>query len=236
MRSMSLLVHGHSKVGKSWLGDTTPSPRLILDAEGGSRFTPSRKIYWDPTTHAPPVDDGSWDTCIVFTKDFSTVTKAFDWLNQGEHPFKSVVLDSISEIQQRCVDDLVGTDIMRIQDWGTLLRKVSDTVRRFRDLTTHPTRPLEAVVLIAMTREINGKWRPYMQGQIATTMPYYVDVTGYLFVQRNDETGLEERKLLVQPHDQFEAGERVGGRLGGVVSNPHVATMLDMIYGKEESE
>lgn len=232
LRSISLLVHGESKVGKSWLGDSTPSPRLILDAEGGSRFTPSRKVVWDPMTQLPPVDDGTWDTCLVYVHHYDTVVRAFDVLNQGEHPFKSVVLDSISEIQQRCVDSIAGTDIMKIQDWGTLLRKVSDTVRRFRDLTTHVHRPLQAVVLIAMTREVSGKRKPYVQGQLATALPYYMDVTGYLFVQKL-EGGGTARRLLVTPHDQFEAGERVGGKLGDVVENPNVSTMLDTIYGTE---
>ena len=231
MRSLSILVHGPSKVGKSWLGDSTPAPRLILDAEGGSRFTPSRKVVWDPVTQLPPENDGSWDTCIVYVKDYETVTRAFDQLNQGEHPFKSVVLDSISEIQQRCVDSIAGIDIMKIQDWGTLLRKVSDTVRRFRDLTTHATRPLNAVVLIAMTREVSGKWKPHVQGQLMTVLPYYMDVTGYLYLQKTDD-GNSLRRLLVSPHDQFEAGERVGGRLGAVVDNPSVSDMLDTIYGK----
>lgn len=232
MRSLSMLVHGPSKVGKSWLGDTTPAPRLILDAEGGSRFTPSRKVVWDPTTQLPPVDDGSWDSCIVYVKDYETVTRAFDQLNQGDHPFKSVVLDSISEIQQRCVDSIAGIDIMKIQDWGTLLRKVSDTVRRFRDLTTHTTRPLNAVLLIAMTREVSGKWKPHVQGQLMTVLPYYMDVTGYLFLQKLED-GSSVRRLLVTPHDQFEAGERVGGKLGDVVDHPDVSNMLDTIYGKE---
>lgn len=235
MRSLSILVHGESKVGKSWLGDTTPAPRLILDAEGGSRFTPSKKTYWDPKHQQPPEKTDDWDTCIVFVKDYETVVSAFNWLNQGEHPFKSVVLDSISEIQQRCVDDIAGVDIMKIQDWGTLLRKVSDTVRKFRDLTTHPTRPMEAVVLIAMTRNIEGKWRPHMQGQIMTTMPYYMDVTGYLYLE-NDDSGHAIRKMLVQPHAQFEAGERVGGRLGAVVTSPNVENMLEAVYGPRETQ
>ena len=115
MRSLSILVHGASKVGKSWMGDSTPAPRLILDAEGGSRFTPSKKVVWDPLTEEPPKASEDWDTCIVYVKDYDTVLKAYDWLNQSNHPFKSVVLDSISEIQQRCVDSIAGVKAMRIQ-------------------------------------------------------------------------------------------------------------------------
>lgn len=232
-RALCILLHGDSKAGKSWLGNTAPSPRLILDAEGGNEFTPGKKVYWDPLRYSPPVNDGTWETCIVYVNDYDTVLKVYDYLNQGEHPFNSVILDSISEIQQRCVDSIAGVDQMRIQDWGTLLRKVSSLVRSFRDLRTHPTHPLEAIVIIAMTRQVNGKWKPYVQGQLQTSMPYYVDVIGYLFIQRLD-TGEIMRRLLVSPHDQFEAGERVGGRLGQVVDNPNVSVMLDTIYGEKE--
>lgn len=232
MRSLSILVHGLSKTGKTWLGDTSPAPRLVLDAEGGNRFTPSRKVVWDPTQAAPPAADGTWDTCIVYVRDFQTIQQAYQWLAAGQHPFRSVVIDSISEVQQRCVDSLVGIDAMKMQNWGDLLRQMSDLVRKFRDLSIHPFNPLEAIVIIAMTRKVDGdRYVPYVQGQLATTLPYYIDVTGYFFTEQT-EAGLQ-RRLLVSPHPQFEAGDRTG-RLGlpnGLVLEPNVDSMLTDIYG-----
>lgn len=229
LRGLSLLVHGQSKVGKSWLGSTAPGPRLVLDAEGGSRFTPGKKRVWDPLSEAPPEDDGSWETCLVYVHDFPTVLRAYEWLNGGQHPFRSVIMDSVSEVQQRCVDSLVGTDQMKTQDWGTLLRQVSAVVRQFRDLITHRTKPLEAVVMIAMTRQVEGRWRPYVQGQLATVLPFYLDVCGYLFTQRTED-GTLLRRLLISPHPEFEAGERVGGRLGEVIDHPNVSDMIDRVF------
>lgn len=236
-RSLSLLVHGASKAGKTWLGDTSPAPRLILDAEGGNRFTPSRKVYWDPAVSGPPAADGTWETCIVYVRDFSTIQNAYQWLAAGQHQFRSVVVDSISEVQQRCVDSLVGTDPMKMQNWGDLLRQMSDLVRKMRDLTIHPTNPLEAVVIIAMTRSNNDRHVPYVQGQLAVTLPYYIDVTGYFFTEQGEQ-GLV-RKLLVAPHPQFEAGDRTGrlgdlnefGQLTGVITSPNIEQMLTQIYG-----
>lgn len=233
MNGLSVLVYGESKAGKSWFGDTTPGPRLVLDAEGGSRFTPSKKTTWDPLRGAPPEADGSWETCLVAVRDFSTVLRAFEWLNSGQHPFESVVIDSISEVQQRCVDSIAGTDIMKTQDWGTLLRQVSAVVRQFRDLITHPTKPLRAVIFIAMMRtNADGKAGPYVQGQLATVLPYYEDLCGYLFVQQLDD-GTRLRRLLISTHPNFICGERVGGRLGLVVDNPNVSHMLDVVFGEE---
>jgi AAA domain len=184
---------------------------------------------WDPVAGPPPVWDGTWETCIVFVRDYQTVQLAYQWLNVSPHPFRSVTIDSISEVQQRCVDALVGTNQMQQQEWGELLRSVSTLVRNFRDLTTHPTLPLEVVTMIAMTREQSGKWKPYMQGQIAVTLPYYIDVIGYYYSQPL-ETGFSLRRLLVSPQSTFEAGDRTG-RLGQVIDEPTIPHMLEMIYG-----
>lgn len=232
MRAISWLIHGRSKCGKSTLADSQPAPRLHLDAEGGmgTRFLNSRRIIWDPVRAEPPKADGSWDTCVVHVRDYETVKQSYSWLDSGQHPFRSVTLDSISEVQQRAVDSMVGTDQMKTQQWGELLREVSALVRKFRDLANHPTRPIESVLMIAMTTQTDGIWKPYVQGQLASRLPYYVDVCGYMFVDR-DEQGVEHRKLLVSQHPEFEAGERVGGRLGQVVENPNIETMINTVFG-----
>jgi hypothetical protein len=230
---ISVIVHGPAKSGKSFLGDTTPGPRLILDAEMGSRFTPSKKKVWDPTKENPPVADGTWDTCIVYVRDYRAVLKAYEWLDSGKHPFRSVVLDSISEIQQRAVDALAGIQQPSQQDWGTLLRQVSDLVRRFRDLTTNPVRPLDAVLFVAMTRQGRDgdtTWRPHVQGSLATVLPYYTDIVGYLCLTPAAD-GTTVRRLFVGSVPGFETGERVGGRLGDCIDNPNVTEMLARVRG-----
>lgn len=232
---INAVVFGHAKRGKSWLGDTTPAPRLILDAEAGSRFTPSKKVMWNPA-EPPPKPDNTWETAIVPIRSFRDVKSTYDWLNSGKHPFRSVVLDSISEIQQRAVDDIAGTNQMKTQDWGQLLRIVSDVVRKFRDLVTNPIRPLDAVIFIAMAKQRqDGVWAPYIQGSLSTVLPYYVDVCGYLDVF-HEEDGTELRRLFVGNVSGFETGERVGGRLGQYLDDPNITTMLKMIRGNAEQE
>jgi hypothetical protein len=242
--TLSLLVHGESKVGKSTLGNTAPAPRLIMDAEGGSKFLPGNKTEWklDEGDGSPPKPDASWDTCIVTIRNFGDVKRVYDWLNSGKHGFKSLVIDSISEIQKRCVDEIAGVDQMNQQAWGSLLRAMEQLVRNMRDLTSHPRNPLTAVVLIAMTREINGKMRPFVQGALATTLPYFIDVVGYLEVvsypDPSDPTQppTKVRELIVSPHERYEAGERVQGRLGERVFHPNVERMISDIYKADNIE
>jgi hypothetical protein len=118
---------------------------------------------------------------------------------------------------------------MKTQDWGDLLRKMSALVRSYRDLIIHPTNPQAAVIFVAMTRDIDGIRRPYVQGQLSNTLPYYVDVCGYLWGELSED-GEMRRRMLCAPHASFEAGDRTG-KLGTVIENPDVPTMLGMIYG-----
>ncbi len=228
MKTLTLVIQGESGSGKSWLGDTSPAPRLILDAEGGSRFTPSGKVYWDPMREPPPQ---AQDSVVVQVRDFDTVSMVFQWLNSGQHDFKSVVWDSLTEIQKRCLDAIVGTNVPLMQDWGTLLRQMESLVRQFRDLTMHPTKPVEVVVFITTTRTDDTKQRrPNVQGQLAITLPQFVDVVGFLYTQASTDGLSLDRFLLVQPYPGYVAKDRTD-RLGQTIPAPNIERMLVSIYG-----
>ena len=238
-RSLTIMVYGESKVGKSTFAVTAPYPRLMLDVEGGHRFLPINVKYWDPIREEPPVADGTWDTCVVMVRDYDTVLKAFQWLQLGKHQFKSLIIDSISELQVKCMDNIAGKNQMQMQQWGELLRHMGALLRDLRDLTMHPTAPLEAVVLTAMARPgQDGRLRPYLQGQLAIQAPYFYDVLGAINVEtimNPDPTQppYKARRMYVERTDQYEAGERVQGRLGKIVEQQDlgIERMLDMIFG-----
>lgn len=241
-RSLSILVHADTKVGKSTFANTAPAPKLLLDAEAAARFLPGEKVLWDPMTEEPPQYDGTWETCVVNIRDYSVLLKAYEWLNSGQHPFNSVIIDSISEVQTKVKEQLSSEGRMDQRLWGDLLNSMERLIRQFRDLTEHPIKPLQAVVLTAMTQLRDGKYRPYVQGQLQVKMPYFLDVIGYLYVDTvenaDDPTQLPEkiRRMLVVPHVEFEAGERVQGKLGDVITEPNVQTMIDTVFGPENTE
>jgi hypothetical protein len=238
-RSLTLMVYGESKVGKSTLAVTAPYPRLMLDVEGGHRFLPINVKYWDPIREEPPVADGTWDTVVVNVRDYDVVMKAFQWLQTGKHQFKSLIIDSISELQVKCMDNIAGTEQMKMQQWGELLRHMGALLRDLRDLTMHPTQPLEAVVLTAMARKgQDGVYRPYLQGQLAIQAPYFYDILGAVTVEQIPNADpmqppYKVRRMYVERTPEYEAGERVQGRLGKVVEQQDlgIERMLDMVFG-----
>jgi AAA domain len=222
----SILVYGPKGAGKSWLCNTAPAPRLILDAEAGSRFLPGRKKSWNPLTESPPELDGTWDTVVAPIRDFRALEQAYSWLASGKHPFKSVSLDSASEIQQRAIDNIAGAELMSQQQWGQLLRVISDLFRKFRDLLVHPTNPLASVSMTAMARQKDGQWEPYFQGQAATVVPYFFDTVAYIAPVAQPETGETIHRLYVGTFPGFLTGERVGGCLGSYIDNPSITSMI----------
>lgn len=235
MRSLVLLVHGEAGSGKSWLADTAPGPRLILDVEGGTNFTPSRKIPWNPATEPMPENLGVDDSVVVFVHDMDSIDRAYQWLTQSAHPFRSVIVDSLTEAQQRYKDKILGgASAMKIQNWDELGTETLGLVRRFRDLRMLQ-HPVEVVVMTCGSQEqgeVNVVVRPMLQGAASRKVGYHVDVLSALGVTTNGEGALIRRALFVGMAG-YAAKDRTN-RLGVTMDSPTIPAMLDMIYGHEE--
>jgi hypothetical protein len=151
----------------------------------------------------------------------------------GNHDFRTVVVDSITEIQRVCRKNLTGIEQMQIQDWGRLLTLMDDVIRSYRNFIDMPGNPIKCAVFVAETRENGGKLRPYMQGQISVSLPYFVDICAFLrVVATPDENGQATRpvrQLIVGPVDGYETGERVQGVLPAIIANPDITKIMRKI-------
>lgn len=239
---LSMLIHADAKAGKSTLTSTAPTPILVADAEGSWKYirsagfksgVPLRKVYWDPLKEAIPQYDGTWDVVIAKCTTWQHLTTIYQHLTQRPHQFESVILDSITEVQRKCKANLKGTEAMLIQDWGVLLVQMDDLIRKYRDLTL-TDKTIRCVIFVAETKMVNGKWRPKMQGQIASDMPYWVDVVGWLrtMMSVDPATGLEtvvNKVLSIGPSDFWESGERLQGLLPPDILHPNVKQMMAVL-------
>ncbi len=233
-QTLAAVIHGESGAGKSYFGGSTPSPRLILDAEGGSRFIKNnkRRKTWNPLEGPPPEDDGTWDACFVQVFNWKQLYAAYQWLASGRHSFKSVVLDSLTEVQKRLVDDIAGVDQPTLQDWGTIGRNLEDMIRKFRDLTFHETNPIN-VVMLCLSHLRDGETRPYLKGAIELSLPAFVDVVGYLYTEASQTEGNKiDRKMLIVPVNKIIAKDRTGAleeKYGPVVTDAQFSEWLDIL-------
>ena len=237
--SMSFLVYGKAKQGKSTLALTTPTPRLILDTESAARFLRTKKVYWDPTTEEPPEDDGTWETCIVTVDNDRKVTKAYDYLKAGLHPFNSVVLDSISELQDKVKGEVTNRSQAKIQDWGTIGSKMAYMAGDFRDLTTNKNKPVKAVLVVATAADpyynedgsIKDKGRPAAQGSFKQKLSCFFDVVGFAYLAEiADDNGelVTAQFLQVGGSDKYEVGSRAP--LPPIIPDPHIDEIIDEVF------
>lgn len=211
----------------STLAGTAPKPLLVIDVDGdGTRFLPYRKVYWDPRQGPPPRWDGSWDMCVCIIENWSAVEVVNTYLLTGQHMFASIVVDSLTELQIRCKKNIKGgSSAFRIQDYGDLLERMNDVITQWRDLTRHPTNPVSVVGFVTETMQRDGLWRPYLEGRMATRLPYKSDLYGYLYVAdipdaTNPLQTVSVRRMQLVPSQFVDAGERVQMRLGAVVDVP----------------
>jgi hypothetical protein len=232
--TLAAIVHGEAGTGKSRVCGTTPAPRLILDAEGGSLFVAENlpSIAWNPRTEPVPVYDGTWNSVNVAVHDWATLVAAYNVLASGHHPFRSVVLDSLTEAQKRLIDNVSGTDQSTMQDWGIILRYLEDLVRKFRDLAKHPTNPMEAVVMTCLSHLRDDHIRPFLKGQLELTLPSFYDIVGYMTAEVSGATGVMEYKMLLQPQNNVVAKDRtsvITQAHGPLVANSNFTEWLALI-------
>jgi hypothetical protein len=204
-RRVSVVVHGSWGTGKSWLADTAPGPRLVLDAEGGYLDTPSPKVVWDPR-QPPPTDLDRDTTVLVDVTSWEAVVYTMQHLLRGGHPFESVIVDSFTELQKTLKDKLgKGPDALFDQQaWGKLLAHMELFVRQLRDLTRQSaTHPVNVVVVCGTDSEAIKKTF-LLQGGLRKSLAGFVDLVGYLFPGRT-ETGEEIRVLQISPTEAIEA-------------------------------
>lgn len=232
--TISAVVHGESGVGKTWFAATLPGPRLYLDVESRARFAPlGKRIEWDPH-QVIPADIDEDTTVVVRVRDFDVMNLVHQWVAAGNHPFKSFVMDSLTELQKRAIDRVAGANQMEVQMWGEVLRKMEVLVRAFRDLADPaPGRQAMSVLFIAGTEEKQGKLRPMLQGALGKTLPYHVDICGYLApcTTPDDPTTLQ-RALYIQPTPLVIAKDGTDSltkHYGPAIVNPNFTDMLTVL-------
>lgn len=237
-RRLRAVIYGQAKIGKSRLAETAPGPRLILDAEGGTEYLKNPQVQWTDVNNPPPrfMDDGSPvganDSIVLFVGDWRTFVQAMQWLHSGDHPFMSVVLDSLTELQKRCKDNIAAGGVFDQQAWGRLLDQMEYELRRLRDTTKHKTNPLWCIAITALIDEKGGKQISYVQGALSKTLGGMYDVIGLLRPTDADETGRVGRELCIGPNKLFEAGDRTDlltEHYGQVIPSPNLLDLMAVL-------
>lgn len=223
-----MLVHGEAGVGKTWLLGSAPPPVCFVDLEGRSRFLPYPKVRWDAKSEEPPTPSPDWTHAVVLGTEYSTIEKAFQWMQSGKHAFRSFVVDSLSFAQKRFIAKMAGTQQMKTDEWGEVLRVMEAMIRDCCDLPLQSHNTIELVAFSSGTKTEEGRTKPLLQGQLKDGAAYMFDAVGYMYLGQ-DGSGAATRNLLVQPNAGIVAKDNTS-RLGGpVIVNPNLTQLHELI-------
>lgn len=235
-RKLIILVHAYSKVGKTWLGMTAPGPRLYLDAEARTEYAPTNKVGWDGLSDPSLLEPDPDDTVLVSIRSWGQMESVASWIQSGRHPFMSVVIDSLTEVQKQLIIGTAGGDRNpKIDEWGIILRKGEGMCRFYRDTLRETGQPLQMVVMLAGTEDLpagEGSVRrvPYLQGALQKSISYPFDVVGYMY--GTNIGGKPGRALRVGPLEGFECGDGTNlltEHYGPTINNPNLSEMFSVL-------
>jgi len=229
------LFFGPSRAGKTTLvgtagQDERSGPLLLLDFEGGAS-----SVMGIPNVQ------------VVSMRDWKDFSEAYDFLANSDHGFRSVAVDSISELHVFSVLDILEKDVKasqrrtdenltEIQDFGKAMVMMRRFLRHMRQLNMH-------VFVTALTKTDKypneGDVRvPAMFGQMAGESVGMFPIVGYL-INEIERIGKGEKKTSRKLYLQNQEGMRVGVRIPyGVkfpdtVVDPTITNLfnaLDAIY------
>ena len=240
-RRISFWIHGWWGAGKTWLGQSLPGTKLILDTEGGAWDTPSDKVLWSPTTEPVPVVDKGTSVVADIT-EWPQFQKAVEILETGNHPFDSVIADSVSSMQEQLkmsVQDRKDPNaynpnaVFADHAWGRLLENMRYLFRRMMVLR-RPSSPRQInVALISGSNTEAVPIAPLLEGGIRTKVPGMVNIMGYLTAEP-DEKGEELRVMQIVSTKMVVAKcneHRVKEHYGPMIVSPNLTEIIAVANG-----
>jgi hypothetical protein len=221
---LKMLLYGASDTGKTYATSrlSLEYRTLILDIEGGHLSAPLDLAYADFEDIGEIVSDiEKYPSAMVKIESWHQAEQMLSGLRRNPDRFDIIVIDSLTELQKRCVDWVKSKqttvvkelDTLTLQGWSSLAEKFRAIMRGYRDLRNH-------VVFTALehnsTDDQSGivRWMPAFDGR---KTPFevvgWMDVVGHAIKKerRNNDGNVEiERMFRFVSNGKEEAKTRGG--------------------------
>lgn len=170
VHKLKVLLYGASGAGKTHFAATAPKP-FFINAENG--LLSAQKVL---AARGEQVKGYG-------IKTIQDLRDVLAYLRTEKHGFETVIIDSISEINEIIKEGIETKNkrSMQLQDWGTLSKEIKLILRSFRDLDMH-------VLFLAQESyekddQTIKRIVPLLNGKAATEAAYYMDIVGYAFIK-----------------------------------------------------
>ena len=188
---VKMLVYGQAGAGKTSLIKTLPKP-IVLSAEGG--------LLSIQDANLPYIEINSMED----------LKEAYTWMGTPEGmQYKSVALDSISEIAEVVLNNEKKIAKDPRQAYGAMQEQMADIIRAFRDL---PSRHVYMSAKLEKTQDEMGRvlYAPSMPGnKTGQSLPYFFDEVLALRVEK-DADGNTQRAIMCDSDGLWLAKDRSG--------------------------
>lgn len=176
------LLYGESGSGKTVFSSTWPKP-IFLDADDGMSSI---------TLKVSRIKVNSW----------SMLQAAYLFIQAGQHPFKTIILDSLNEIQHLAMDNVVinfpgihraYNDLASQSDYGKMLDDFDKLIRAFKAL------PYNVIFIsqVAAREYETDPVMPQMTGKnTARNICRMMDVVGYIERIDAGDPNLKPRRMI----------------------------------------
>lgn len=236
---VKLLVFSESGFGKTMLNATLPSP-LLISAESGLLSLSRSNIE---RVFGAGRADICYDIPTIKVANIQDVENAYSWATNpnnnpvideyGNRQFKSLSLDSLTEIAEQCLNNAKRTVKDPRQAYGELIEKMETLVRAFRDI-----QGLNIYMSAKMSRnkdELTGitSYGPSMPGaKLGPGLPYFFDEVFKLCIGKDQNTQADYRYLLTAPDMSNICKDRSGAL--NQMEIPHLGAIINKIKGVQQ--
>lgn len=229
---ISIMVYGDSGSGKSIIAATFPKS-LYFDFD--SSCMRIRKMFPD-NKYITPLDGYSPKKMLELFKG------ALDQIKNGEFKYDTIVVDSISSLEESVINGYQGTSgelgsnlytirkKLNYDKWGAVSSTTLDLVKNLRRYGINVVFTAEVALKQLQGDEGDRKY-PAVTGKSATKLVHKFDYVGHLEVTKENKK--TARYLAFQNDEKYQAKGRFDGEVPDPIKNPNYDKIIDLVENYE---